>query len=135
MIKVEFLGWIYYLGENYRIPEEKCGKWMYFFNAHGLVSKICEDAVEKKVVGQAKHTDDESGVACFYVDCDDMEAHKRVISYFIEKNLIRKTKNGRYYNISFKLDKQTRAGEYKDSFHAKIKLSDFIDLYTGEWIV
>lgn len=135
MNRVEFLGWIYYLGENYRIPEEKCGKWMYFFNGSGLASKICEDAVERKIVNQAKHTDDESGVACFYVNCEDIEAHKRVIAYFIERNLIRKTKDGRYYNISFKLDKQTQAGEYKDGFQATIKLSDFIDLYTGEWIV
>lgn len=135
MEKVEILGWIHYIEGEYLIPEDKCGKWMYFFNGIGLVSKICEDAVKKKIVNHVKHTDDESGVACFYLNCDDIEAHKRVLSYFMEKKLIQKTKDGRYYNISFKLDKQTQRGEYKDSFHAEIKLSDFIDLYTGEWIV
>ena len=132
---VEVAGWVYYLGENAHIPSEKCGKWMYFFNGRGLIAKICEEAVKRNVVGQVKHTDEETGVACFYVNCDDMEAHKRVISYFLDVGLIRKTKAGKYYNISFKLDKQTQAREYGEDFHAEIKLSDFIDLYTGEWIV
>lgn len=48
MKKVNFLGCIHYLGENYYIPEEKCGKWVWFFNGRGLASKICEDAIEKK---------------------------------------------------------------------------------------
>ena len=49
-------------------------------------------------------------------------------------NLIRKTKTGKYYNISFKLDRQTEAGEYGDDYKGTIKLSDFIDLTTGEWL-
>ena len=52
----------------------------------------------------------------------------------IDNQLIRKTKKGRYYNMSFKFDDQTRAGEYGDNFEGKIKLEDFIDLDTGEWI-
>lgn len=53
--------------------------------------------------------------------------------YFLVNNLIQKTKKGRLYNISFKLDKQTQAGEYGNEFHSEIRLSNFIDLETGEW--
>ena len=49
--------------------------------------------------------------------------------------MIRKTKTGKLYNISFKLDNQTRAMEYGDKFKGKITLSDFINLETGEWII
>ena len=36
------------------------------------------------------------------------------------------------YNIGFKLDDQTRAGEYGSDFKARIRLSDFVDLESGE---
>ena len=62
------------------------------------------------------------------------DEHKRVIQFMIKHDLIRKTKTGRYYNNSFKFDDQTRAGEYGADFEEKIKLSEFIDLNTGEWI-
>lgn len=58
-----------------------------------------------------------------------------MISYFIENNLIRRTKTGKLYNISSKYDNQTRAGEYGDDFKGEIKLEKFINLNTGEWLV
>lgn len=68
------------------------------------------------------------------MNCDDIEGHKRVIKYFLENDLIRKTKAGKLYNISFKLDDQTRVGEYGAGFHSEIKLVQFVDLNTGEFI-
>lgn len=127
-------GWIFYINGEPNFDNNKVGKWMYFFDDKDYVSKICKNAVENSIVEEAKHSDDETGVACFYLECDDMVAHKRVISYFLENNLIQKTKKGRLYNISFKLDKQTLAGEYGKNFHSDIKLENFIDLETGEWI-
>lgn len=53
----------------------------------------------------------------------------------LENNLIRRTKTGRLYNISFKFDDQTLAGEYGSDFEGKIKLEQFVDLNTGEFIV
>lgn len=47
---------------------------------------------------------------------------------------MRRTKVGRLYNIPFKFDAQTYAGEYGDDFHAKICLADFVDLDTGEFL-
>ena len=67
------------------------------------------------------------------LECDDMESHKKVIQFFLDNDMIQKTKTGKLYNISFKLDDQTRAGEYGDMIQSEINLEQFLDLYTGEW--
>lgn len=106
-----------------------------FFGDRKFIEKVCKDAVGKDIVCEAKHSNAEEGVACFYLNIKDIENHKKVIKYFIENNMIKKTKSGRYYNISFKLDEQTRAGQYGDDFVAEIRLDKFINLDTGEWII
>lgn len=73
-------------------------------------------------------------MACFYIEYDNLNAHRKVINFFLENNLIPKTKNGRYYDISFKTDEQTLNGEYGNDFKAKMKLHQFIDLKNGKWI-
>lgn len=128
--------WVFYVSEAAKnLDEHKCGKWMYFFDDEEFVAKICKEAVEKGIVVESKHSDAATGVSCFYLECDDLEGHKKVIQYFLDNNLIKKTKAGKLYNISFKLDAQTRAGEYGDDFQSEIKLEKFIDLYTGKWII
>lgn len=132
-------GWYWYLSENEKqLENHKCGKWMYFFDKQDFAKSICEKAIEEGVCYECKCTDMElqqtqTGVICFYLNCDDIENHKRVIQFMIKNDLIRKTKTGRYYNISFKLDEQTLAGEYGADFEGKITLSEFINLNTGEW--
>lgn len=134
--KIAIGGWIFYLsGKENDLDKHKCGKWMYFFNNKEFAAHICEEAIKKDICTESKHTDGEEGVCCFYLDCDDNEGHKRVIKYFIENNLIKKTKTGKLYNISFKLDDQTRAGEYGTEFHSEIKLEQFVDLTTGKILV
>ena len=134
--KISMGGWIFYLsGKENDLDKHKCGKWMYFFNNREFATHICEEAVKKDICAESKHTDAEEGVCCFYLDCDDIEGHKRVIKFFIENDLIRKTKTGKLYNISFKLDDQTRAGEYGTEFHSEIKLEQFVDLNTGKLLV
>lgn len=128
-------GWVFYINEGTKFDDAKVGKWMYFFKDSGFVSDLCIEAVERGIVNEAKHSDQDDGVACFYLNCDDTEGHKRVISYFLEKNIVQKTRSGKLYNISFKLDAQTLAGEYGDDFKSKITLSDFINLDTKEWLV
>lgn len=133
--KMSLGGWIFYLsGKENSLERNKCGKWMLFFNNKEFAAHICEEAIIKDICLESKHTDAEEGVCCFYLNCDDKEGHKRVIKYFIENSLIRKTKTGKLYNISFKLDEQTRAGEYGTEFHSEIKLEQFVDLNTGEFI-
>jgi len=135
METIRKFGWVYYISDDTQFDSDKIGKWMYFFSDLKYVAKICEDAVKLNIVNESKHSDEETGVACFYLNCDDIDTHKKIILYFIENNLIRKTKGGRFYNISFKLDNQTRAGEYGDEFKSDIKLSKFVNLDTGEWFL
>ena len=128
--------WIYYLSEEYKgLDSHKCGKWMYFFENKQFVSNICKKAIQNNIVVESKHSNAETGVSCFYINWDDICAHKKVLEFFLSKNLIKRTKAGKLYNISFKFDYQTRAGNYGDSFNPEIKLDQFIDLYTGEWII
>ena len=73
-------------------------------------------------------------IACFYLNGNDMAGHHRVIQFMLDNNLIPKTRTGRLYNMSFKFDDQTHAGEYGADFEGKIKLNQFVNLDTGEWI-
>ncbi len=126
--------WIYYLsGKEEILDEHKCGKWMYFFADKERAASLCKSAIDENVVYECKHSDAEDGVACFYLNGDDIENHKRVIQFFLDNDLIRKTKAGKLYNIGFKFDDQTRAGEYGGDFKAEIKLEKFLDLNTGKW--
>ncbi len=133
-------GWFWFLtGAEKLLVHEKCGKWMYFFDDQEFAKEICQKAIDEDVCLECKCTDMEStgqptGVVCFYLNGDDIENHKRVIQFMMANNLIRKTNTGKYYNNSFKFDDQTSAGEYGADFEGKIKLDQFIDLQTGEWI-
>lgn len=128
-------GYIFYISDNLTNHNtEKIGKWMYFFNNKDFISKICKKAIEENIVDTCKHTNDNDGVACFYIEFDNLDENRKVINFFLENNLIPKTKNGRYYDISFKTDEQTLNGEYGNDFKAKMKLHQFIDLKNGKWI-
>lgn len=127
--------WVFYMStENHRIDPEICGKWMYFWNDRAFVVKICELAISTSVVKVAKHSNSNKGVACFYIDGSDTKSHKKVLRFFLDNGLIRKTAKGCLYNIPFKYDHQTTAGEYGENFKAEIHLSDFVNLHTGEFI-
>lgn len=134
-------GWFWFLsGEEKKLNRKKCGKWMHFFTEQDLAIDICQKAIEENVCYECKCTDmefagDTRGVICFYLNGDDIENHKRVIQFMIDNNLIRKTKAGKYYNISFKFDIQTRAGSYGSDFEGILKLEQFIDLKTGNFII
>ncbi len=135
METLDGFGWVFYRGDDKNVQPNKTGKWMYFFSERALAVRLCKKAIKEKVVVSAKHSDKDAGVICFYLHYDDMDAHRRTIQFFLDNNLIRRTKAGKLYDISFKLDDQTRAGEYGDDFHSEIKLSKFINLDNGVWIV
>lgn len=131
----ENIGWIFYIGDTSKLKKEKVGKWMYFFGDRNFIEKICKECVEKEIVCEAKHSNSTNGVSCFYLNIDDMKGHKKILKFFMENNMIQKRKDGRFYNISFKLDSQTLNGQYGSDFIAEIKLDKFINLDTGEWII
>ena len=132
-------GWCWYLTDKAGLLERhRCGKWMYFFKDQAFAMSICEKAITENVCYECKCTDMEvtgadSGVICFYLNGDDVDNHRRVIKFMLDNGLIQKTKTGKLYNISFKFDDQTRAGEYGANFEGTIKLAQFIDLNTGKW--
>lgn len=127
--------WVFYLSDtDPQFDESKVGKWMYFFGDRPFVEGICKIAIEEGIVEECKHSNADEGVSCFYLNDDDIEGHRRVIEFFIKNGLIRKTKKGTLYNISFKHDTQTLAGEYGDDYQSDIKLEEFMNLETGEWI-
>ena len=134
MTSIHAGGWVFYIGEDAASLGDKCGKWMYFFNDRSFAEKICRQAVEQGVVAESKHSDADNGVCCFYINGDDVAAHQRLIQFFLDNDLIRKKKDGGLYNISFKFDTQTRAGEYGEEFDSHIKLDQFVDLNTGKML-
>lgn len=129
-------GWIYYIDteKESSLKNDKVGKWMHFFNNREFADRICKTAVETGVVAEAKYRDAPIGVCCFYLNGDDFEGHKRCIDFFLKNDLIRKTKTGRLYNVSFKYDTQTLSGQYGSDFKSDIRLADFVDLNTSEWL-
>lgn len=133
-----FNGWCWYITDKTKLLEtHKSGKWMIYFKDQDFAMNICEKAIKESSCYECKCTDMEltgynSGVICFYLNGDDMECHHKIIKFMLDNKLIRKT--GRFYNISFKFDDQTSAGQYGADFSGEINLSQFIDLNTGEWI-
>ena len=127
--------WVYYTGrESIDLDRLKSGKWMCFWSDRSWIEERCWEAVESGAVASAKHSNKDNGVACFYVNADDVLGHISIIKYMLENDMIRKKKNGCYYNISFKLDAQTLAGQYGDDYEPLFKLDSFINLETGEFL-
>lgn len=144
VVRHEVSHWVFYYDPD-RVDElnkDQCGKWLYMTSDLEWADKLVHEAVATGVVIEAKRSNEvqmalaQTGAAacCFYVNGDDVDAHHRVIKFFMKHNLIRLTNSGRLYNLSFKFDKQTYMGESGANFHAKIRLSDFIDLETGKFI-
>ena len=136
------LAWTWYQNRNIsNIDKNKCGKWMYFFRDDGkgieFVKDKCREAVQRGIVECAKHNNAKSlkaigtGVACFYLNYDDTERHQNVIQFLLDNGMIQKTKVGKLYNNSFKLDSQTSSDEYGKDYVPVLKLENFIDLETG----
>src|SRR5699024_5176376 len=92
--------WVWYTEDNKKSNNDNIGKWMYFFSDYQFVSEICKKAIANKVVEICKHTsNEETGVACFYLNRDDNKGHRRVIKFFLDNNLIKRTKSGKLTNI------------------------------------
>lgn len=116
--RVKSFSWIWFINKEriHDIDPVQCGKWMFFFSPFktALMDDIVGTAVFDGVVVEAKYSNPETliaagskqGVCCFYLNGNDRESHKRVLSYMLENGLIRKTKTGKLYNISFKFDSE-----------------------------
>lgn len=133
--------WEYFKSKTLLDPS-KVGKWMIFFDfpaSREVIKNYCREAVEKEIIPSSKLSNRPNpagqGVACFYLEIDDYERHKKIIEFLISHNLIRRTKSDeKFYNMSFKLDSQTKNNEYKANFVSKLTLDKLIDLKTGDWL-
>ncbi|GGD28935.1 hypothetical protein [Pontibacillus salipaludis] len=142
-------GWCYYGTNTIQSPAfeetDNIGKFMTF--GHGDISYEMQElilkAIKQDITPLIKHTDldmthlnphskDGSWVVIWY-STDEEQALKGLAKFLIDHELVPKTKSGRYYNISFKYDQQTRNDEYGENFKSSISMGDIIDLNTGKF--
>lgn len=141
--------WIFYSSTKDFDKGYYYGEWLLFFseNSYGYIASKCMEAVDKGFVKWAKHSshkafeDSRSGVFAFKLeDCDVSlkdgvlyaPKHALLLGFLKDNNLLPVTKSGRYSDIRYKLDiegKGRHSGEWKG-----FKLSDFMDLCSGEFI-
>lgn len=97
-----------------------------------LADAISDGALESGRVDTSYQLD--TTVCLLHCLSTDRDMMKRVLRYMIDTNKVQKTKSGRLYNISYKFIAQSQAGLTGDKFVALIKLEDFVDLRTGEFL-
>ncbi|QKY71243.1 MULTISPECIES: hypothetical protein [Lentibacillus] len=145
-------GWCYYginITQNPAFKEtDNVGKFMTF--GKGDISnetqKIILKAINQGITPLIKHPDpdlqdfnpysiDDSkdDWVIIWYSTDEEKPLKGLAKFLIDHGLVRKTKNGKYYNISFKYDKQTQKGEYGEQFRPSISLNNLMDLNTGQF--
>ena len=137
-------GWCWY-GTNTFRETDNVGKFMTFVqdDISNEMQELILKAIKKGVTPLVKHTDPDKlafnpyakdgSLAIIWYSTDEEKALKGLAKFLIDHGLVAKTKSGRYYNISFKYDKQTRNGEYGEQFNSSISLKDLMDLNTGEF--
>lgn len=97
-----------------------------------LVDAITADALESGRVDTSYQR--ESTVCLLHCNSKDRNAMKDILKYLMTTNKIPKTQAGKLYNISYKFNAQSQAGLTGDKFVALIKLEDYVDLHTGEFL-
>ena len=97
-----------------------------------LADAISDGALESCRVDTSYQLD--TTVCLLHCNSKDRNAMKDILKYLMATNKIPKTKAGKLYNISYKFNAQSQAGLTGDKFVALIKLEDFVDLYTGEFL-
>lgn len=55
---IQKFGWYWYLsGNEDKLREDKCEKWMYFFTDQGIAQELCQRAIDNKICYECKCTD------------------------------------------------------------------------------
>ncbi|MGD6816637.1 hypothetical protein ACQCVE_06090 [Metabacillus sp. 113a] len=137
-------GWCWY-GINTFRETDNVGKFMTFVqeDISNETQELILKAIKQGVTPLVKHTDPDmlafnpfakdGSLVIIWYSTDDEKALKGVAKFLVDNGLVPKTKAGKYYNISFKYDEQTRNGKYGDQFKPSISLKDLMDLNTGEF--
>lgn len=139
------IGWFWYSNDDANKKDEIVGKFMTFYKGpvDGNLQNLILKAISEGATPCVKHTNPETMElnpnpkhrdisTIIWYSADDKESLQNLVRFLIENNLIRKTKTGKLYNLSYKYDTQSIMGEYGNNFTGTIKLEDLADLYTGE---
>ena len=139
------MGGCCWYGTNTFRETDNVGKFMTFVqdDISNEMQELILKAIKQGVTPLVKHTDPDmlafnsyardGSLAIIWYSTDDENALKGLAKFLIDNGLVSKTKAGKYYNISFKYDKQTRNGEYGEQFKPSISLKDLMDLNSGEF--
>ncbi|PGX01696.1 hypothetical protein COE40_19200 [Bacillus cereus] len=136
-------GWCWYGTDTFK-ETDNVGKFMTFVkdDISNELQELILKAIKQGATTLIKHTDPrtinfnpfvkDGSLAIIWYSTDEEKALKGLAKFLIDNDLVRKTKAGKYFNISFKYDDQTRNGEYGEQFKASISLKDLMDLDTGK---
>ncbi|MRB30586.1 hypothetical protein COD76_28005 [Bacillus cereus] len=138
-------GWCWYGSYTFK-ETDNVGKFMTFVkdDISDELQELILQAIKRDVTPFVKHTNPgilkpfnpyakDRTLAVIWYSTDEEKALKNLAKFLIDNGLVPKTKAGKYYNIPFKYDEQTRNGEYGEQFKASISLKDLMDLTTGEF--
>ncbi|WP_406613827.1 hypothetical protein ACJA23_02860 [Mycoplasma corogypsi] len=141
------LAWKWFIDEETikTLDTDENGKWLIFAKHENIeyLDDLVLKGFEQESFIAVKRTNEiydpvygiDSVVYIFYANYSDYDRHIKILSFLKENNLIRKTKTGKYFNISFKLDEQTLEGEYmwNGGVNSTLKLNMIMDLDTGDF--
>lgn len=105
------------------------GTWTCFYEKKkDEVENLCETAIDQGLCALIKLTypkpGDKTGFLHFYAIEDDIFTNKDIIRFMIDNHLLRKsTRLGHYPNLAFEIKS-----------NQTLRLSDIMDLKTGQWV-
>ena len=135
--------YIYFVPFTFRVDDynirqfhQKLENWDYTFYILEVVMKIIENPFWVFYLSEPKPDFDNDKVGKWMYFFDDKAFVSEICKKAIEDGGVAEEKHSNKNDgvISFKLDQQTLADQYGEDFKAEIKLEQFIDLYTGDWI-
>lgn len=105
------------------------GYWtLYYKDRYDKLENICQKILTKKIVQKCGYLHktqqkDTPQILRFYLNGKDVIQQRKLLSYLIQRQLIKKIRDKRYPNMVFK---------FKDNENAEF-LSNWVNLTTGSW--
>lgn len=119
---------------NSAFLRDQVGKWEVSFSDRDEASALCKEAVERGIVAEARYRNAAKGTIALYVNRNDEAGHRGVLAFFKEHGLLRRTKNGNYADLPFKLIHPSNLNEFGNEAAPSLLLSHFMDVETGEFL-
>ena len=123
-------GWNFFTGDKTNTLGATCGKWEDHFTDSSFAHHVCREAIAQGAAAAAKMSDAGKGVCCFYINGNDMEAHKRMLEFMLCKNMIRRRGDGAFFDTRFIFNPFEKSSLQTECL-SDIKLSQFVNLKRG----